>query len=128
MDAREAALAYKRAAIESAPPVRIVRLLYDGAIRYLDQAAACDPARALEAYKERLQRADAVVTELRLALDHAHAGGPSGELERLYVYVEEQIARAQSGSDPSALPAARAVLAKLNEAWTELEKGGAKPA
>ena len=40
MDSRTAAGAYREAAFENAPPIKIIRMLYSGALRYIDQALA----------------------------------------------------------------------------------------
>jgi flagellar protein FliS len=122
MDAKAAASAYRRSAIETAPPLKIIRLLYEGALRHLDRAAAVGVARPDPAYTENLARADAIVTELRLALDPAQ-GDPqiALELERLYVFVEDKISAAMHKRDLASIEHARGVLATLLEAWVEID-------
>lgn len=121
MDAKTAAQAYRNSLIENAPPVKIVRLLYEGALRHLDRAAAALGERTTAA-SESLARADAIVAELRLALDFERGGTISKELERLYLYVEERIAHALSARSRQAIDDARVVLATLLEAWAELDQ------
>lgn len=121
MDARSAAQAYRTSTIENAPPVKIVRLLYEGAIRYLDRAAAIESDRSSTAYSENLARADAIVTELRLALDHSQEGGVAHELEQLYIFVEDSIASAMHRRDIDAIEHARGVMATLLEAWVDVD-------
>ena len=112
---------FSTAAVVNAPPVKIVRLLYEGAIRYLDRAAAVEGDRTSTAFTENLARADAIVTELRLALDHSQEGGVSKELEALYVYVEDSIAESMHNRKLEPLEHARGVLATLLEAWVDLD-------
>lgn len=128
MDARSAAQAYRTSAIENAPPVKIIRLLYEGALRYLDRAAAVEGDRNTSAYTENLARADAIVSELRLALDHSHEGGVSKELERLYLFAEDCIGRAMHERSPEPIEHARGILATLLEAWVDVDVAEAQAA
>ncbi len=58
-----AASIYEQANIENAPPVKIVRLLYQGAIRFLDSASACDPQTKGSKFNYWLGRADEIVVD-----------------------------------------------------------------
>jgi flagellar protein FliS len=126
-DARSAISAYRQATYEGAPPLKIVRLMYEGALRFLAQARALDPARQPAEFAGKLDRAVAVVEELRLSLDPAHAPELTRNLSSLYFFVEERIqaARAQRNAEP--LSAAERVLTTLLEAWAGLELPPAPP-
>ena len=87
MDERTAAEAYRHAALENAPPIKVVRLMYQGALRFLDQALGEDPAEAGSRFSELVQRVDAIVSELRLALDPEHDPKVCHDLEQLYLFV-----------------------------------------
>ena len=121
MDPHAAASAYRQESIENAPPVKIVRLLYQGALRFLDQAAQCDPGDPTSRFVHCVGRADAIVTELRLALERDQAPEISANLEQLYLYVESLLQRALVERSADQLPAARAVLVTLLEAWSKVE-------
>jgi flagellar secretion chaperone FliS len=121
MDARSVANAYRSSTIENAPPLKIIRLLYEGAIRHLDRAAAAGVEEPRPAFNESLTRADAIVTELRLALDHSNGTDVSQELERLYLFVEDCLARAMSHRELGPVQHARGVLATLLEAWVHID-------
>ena len=97
--------------------------MYQGALRFLDQAAQCDPTDPRSRFVHFVGRADAVVSELRLALDPARAPEVSANLEQLYLYVESVLQRALLERSTDQLPAARAVLATLLEAWSKVELG-----
>lgn len=119
-----AADAYRRAALENAPPIKIIRLLYQGALRFLDEAAATDPAAEPHRFQERLHRAEAVVVELRISLEKEHAPELCVELERLYLFIEDKIREAVQGRTAQPITAARSVLATLYSAWKEIEVQG----
>src|SRR5688572_25957075 len=121
MHPRSAADAYREEAFENAPPLKIVRLLYQGALRFLDQAAASDPRDPQSPFVHLVTRADAVVTELRLALDAGPSPQIAAELERLYLFVESSLQRALAERSAQPLAGARGVLVKLLEAWNQVE-------
>ena len=97
MDLRHAADAYRQSSLENAPPVKIVRLLYEGAIRFLGRAAGrpvTDGERA-----RWLGRADAIVKELRCSLEPGPDPALAENLEQLYLFVEDRIAAARLDGD-----------------------------
>lgn len=125
IDPRNVAQAYREAAFENAPPIKIVTLLYEGAIRFLDRAKAADPAEHAGAFTQACSRADAIVNELRCSLDHGHGSPVSGELDRLYLFVQQEIANAVLEKRPEPLAHARRVMATLLEGWSQIDLGHA---
>src|SRR5262245_60209403 len=119
-----AADAYRRSALENAPPIKIIRLLYQGALRFLDEAAAVDPKADPQRFQDRLHRAEAVVVELRISLEKEHAPELCSELERLYLFVEDKLREAVHSRSAEPLTAARSVLNTLYSAWREIEVEG----
>jgi flagellar protein FliS len=125
MNPEAIARTYRRSAIESAPPVKLVHLLLQGAVRFLDKAARCDPAEDAPTFRMWANRADAIVCELRASLDPGPDPVLFEQLDGLYDFCGMQIADAlvQESADP--LGPARRVLEMLRDAWAELElKGG----
>lgn len=122
MDLRNAAHAYRQSALENAPPVKIVRLLYEGAIRFLGRAVGRAPG---DADRGRwLGRADAIVKELRLALEPGHDPSLAENLEQLYLFVENRIARGRIEGDDHSIEEARSILETLLEGWRHVESDG----
>ena len=119
-----AASAYRAASIENAPPIKIVRMLYAGALRFLKRASETDPVQDPAGYADALGRADAIVTELRCSLDHDVGGELSTQLEALYVYVGDRIGEAVIERKPESIAYATNVLTTLFEGWNEVEAGG----
>lgn len=112
---------YKRDAIENAPPLKLVRMLYQGAIRFLDRAMACEPKNPRSPFVDSVARADAIVCELRVSLDKQHAPDVAANLEQLYLFCESEMQRAMNQRDASTLPAVRKVLSQLLDAWNQIE-------
>jgi flagellar protein FliS len=119
MKTPSAASAYKEALFENAPPLKIVHLLYEGALRFLAQAEALDPRTEPAPFGERLRRAGNIVSELRLALDHDRAPELCADLSALYTFVERRIQDAHLERSVRPLAEARAILEPLLAAWKE---------
>lgn len=128
MDTRTAADTYRSASIENAPPIKVVRMLYQAAVRNLDLARNEDPRDPKSRFTDLLFCTDAIVTELRLALDPEQNPEVAANLERLYLFVESALGRAQVERDQRPVEEARRVLAPLLEAWSSVSVTGGEAA
>jgi flagellar secretion chaperone FliS len=111
--------AYRQQAILTATPGRLVVMLYDGALRFLSQAAAAMREGAAGQADERLARAEAIVTELLVTLDLSHGEIPE-RLQGIYVFCNKLMMEARFERDADKLDATRGLLAELREAWAEI--------
>ena len=109
------------ASIENAPPIKLVRMLYAGAIRFLEQAIELDPSDPRSEFIALCNRADEIVSELRLALDPEPNPDVAADLERLYLFVEQRLAQAMLHREHDPVIEARKVLETLLEAWNAVE-------
>lgn len=121
MNPESAAAAYREGSIDNAPPVKIVRLLVQGAERFLERALACDPADPASHFVHWLGRADSVVMELRLALDPEASEEISAMLEQLYLFVETKIQEASTSREVDPAREALQIVASLARTWSEVE-------
>ena len=121
MDPRSAASVYKQASIENAPPLKIIHLLYEGALRFLGEAETGDPKANSQRFGNALSRVSEILSELRVALDHEAAPELSKNLESLYLFAEAQLVEARLGLTVEPLSAARDVLETLLDGWKQLE-------
>ncbi len=121
MNNRSAAKTYQQSSIENAPPIKIVRLLYEGALRAIDRAAACDPKQERRQFAQWVGKADEIVVELRIALEREPAPEIADALERIYEFAQFQFAQALQRGDIQPLAHARKALATLLEGWRHIE-------
>lgn len=121
MNSKSAANAYSSASFESAPPLKIVRMMYAGAIRFIEQAEQVDPTKDPADFSDKLARAEAVVSELRVSLHDDHSPELSRNLTDLYIFVEGCIREAFLEQTVTSLLPARKVLATLLEGWSQVE-------
>lgn len=111
--------AYRESAILTAPPERLVVMLYDGARRFLHQAAAAMRGGDVPVAHERLRRAEAIVEHLLATLDLSHGELPE-RLQAIYVFCLRLLADARMQQDPEKLDKASELLGELRDAWAEL--------
>ncbi len=118
-DPRVAHAAYRHGQVASAGPVRIIILLYEGALQSCRQAAERfeDPRQR----GESLGRAHRIVTELMASLDHDEGAEIATNLDALYGFVLESITRANVDADKGVLRPAIQVLETLLSGWHEIE-------
>src|SRR2546423_4392194 len=67
--------AYRDSAILTAPPERLVVMLYDGANRFLIQGATAMRAGDLTVMNDRLRRAGGIITQVRATLGPSAGAG-----------------------------------------------------
>jgi len=122
MHARFGHAAYQQGQVASADPLRIVVLLYEGAIRFVAQAKDrwSDPA----ARGTALGRAHRIVSELLTALDYEQGGEIARNLDGLYHYVLDEITRANVEANPKGLDSVLHVLRELLSGWATIEREG----
>jgi len=116
-----AAAAYHAARFENAPPLKLVQMMYEGALRFLEQAEGALAAGDGVRFQERCMRAQAVVAELRMSLDAAQAPELAANLNSLYLFAESQIRAAMLSDTAEGLGPAREVLTTLLDGWKRLE-------
>src|SRR5947209_3895366 len=111
--------AYRDSAILTAPPERLVVMLYDGAQRFLYQGAAAMRDGDLARTNDRLQRAEAIIAELRSTLNF-EAGEVAHRLEAIYAFSQRYLLEARLKRDPERIEQVLELLAGPREAWNEI--------
>lgn len=111
--------AYRESAILTAPPERLVVMLYDGARRFLHQAAIAMRDGDLTTAHQRQRRAEAVVEHLLATLDMSQ-GEVSQRLESIYLFCLRQLGEGRIKQDPAQLEQVGELLGELRDAWDQL--------
>ncbi len=112
--------AYLESEILCASPVRLVELLYRGAIEGVRAARAAVDSGQIAERNRQIARAQSILCELSLSLDHEHGGGLSRELVELYDYMQRRLndANAQQLGEP--IDEVRKLLETLLTGWVSL--------
>ncbi len=113
---------YQNNQILTASPEQILIMLYDGAIRFCNQAiqAMADEDKKVQA--EKISRTVAIICEFANTLDHEIGGEIAADLDALYTYMINELTRANLDDEPKALETVINLLSELREAWVEAAK------
>lgn len=116
---------YRRVGLETgvsaASPHRMVEMLYDGAIRYVRDAARHLQRHDVAAKGEAISRAIAIIEQgLAGTLDRARGGLLAERLAALYDYMSRRLLVANLHNDAGALGEVEALLAELRDAWMQI--------
>jgi flagellar protein FliS len=115
----QASRAYTESSVLTAPPERLVVMLYDGAGRFLARAAAAIRAGEQGAAGEPLGRAQAILHELLATLDPS-AGEVTERLQSIYLFCERTLVEAQLQRDADKVERVAELLAELRDAWAQI--------
>jgi flagellar protein FliS len=113
--------AYRQQSILTAPPGRLVVMLYDGCLRFLHQSAHAMREGDREISLQRMRRAEAIIDELTVTLDHERGVVVASRLQGIYSFSRRQLLEAWRESDPDKIDQVTALLAELRDAWAEIE-------
>ncbi len=120
MSYADAAAAYRKNAILTASPEKVIKLLYDGAIQNLERGriGLSDSSTSHGAdVGVALGKAMSIIGELRAALDHEVGGEIAQNLELLYEFSTDQISEANISRTPAPVDNTLRVLRTLKEGW-----------
>ena len=115
---------YKQVATQTASPGQLTLMLYDGAIRFLEQArlgfAKVDPVEFNQTINNNIQRAQAIINELNYALNMEKGGEIAQVLRRLYMYFDRRLLDSNIRKDPAGIEEVIARLTTLRQAWVDM--------
>ena len=111
--------AYKESAVLTAPPERLVLMLYDGIHRFLFQAAVAMRDGNPMLANKKLQRAEAIIDELIATLDHS-AGDVSDRLNAIYLYARRSLGEARIEKSPEKIEHVQGLIRELRDAWAQI--------
>jgi len=107
---------YQKISISTADPVRIIVLLYEGAIQNLNQTARLF-GKDNQTASAKLTRTLEIINYLCTALDHEKGGEIAFNLERLYDYMRDLLAEANTKRDTAKVQEVIKLLQTLLDGW-----------
>lgn len=119
------ARAYQSQSILTASPGQLVLILYDGALRFLNQAKAGfhlpeDSANRIETINTGILRAEAILQELKANLDLKSGGEIAKNLDRLYDYYLRRLLQANIQKDEAPVEEVERLVRTLRDGWAEM--------
>ena len=118
---------YKETQIKTATPGKLILMMYDGAIKNLNQALQDmdDEHRRYDSISNSLIKAQDIIAELMISLDFERGGEIAKNLFGLYVFMNRRLLDGNIKKDKAPLEEVRTLLMELRGAWAEVaDKAG----
>lgn len=119
---------YRQVATLTATPAQLVLMLYDGAIRFLEQARVGftreDPLEFNQTINNHVIKAQAIINELNLYLDMEKGGDCASNFRRLYDYLDRRLQESNQRKEEKGIQEVILRLTVLRNAWAEMLKKG----
>lgn len=121
--------AYRQVATQTASPAQVVLLLYNGAIRFLEQARLGfgfdDPKEFNETINNNILRAQAIINEMNQALNMTEGGEFAQKMRGLYDYLDRVLQESNMSKTEPGIQEVIKHVTVLRDAWAEmLQQGG----
>ena len=116
----QAAQNYFRTRVLTATPEQLQMMLYDGAIRFAEQARAALGAGDYERSYQMISRVQKILTEMTCGLKYDVLPELCEKLAALYNYVYRRLVDANVGHDVAAIDEALTLLKYQRETWALL--------
>ncbi|WP_207640701.1 flagellar export chaperone FliS [Alkaliphilus transvaalensis] len=111
---------YKENSIKTASPQELTLMLYNGALKFINQGKLFIEQKNFASANEALKRAQDVITELNITLDMNYE--ISQNLRGLYTYLLDQVIEANITKNIAPLDEAASMVTELRDTWKEAMK------
>ncbi|HPO50591.1 MAG TPA: flagellar export chaperone FliS, partial [Spirochaetota bacterium] len=117
---------YKKTQIDTANQGKLIVMLYDGAIKFINKAIELIPSKKedpskIEEIHNSIVRAKEIIGELIASLD-MDVGDISQRLLSIYIYINKKLTDANLKKEVEPLVEIRKYLVELRDAWEEAVK------
>jgi flagellar biosynthetic protein FliS len=114
--------AYQRNKYDTASPHKLILMLYEGAIRFSDQAVKSLNSGDIIETNRFLQKAQDIIYELIACLNHKEGGEIASNLHNIYLYVIDLLVKANTEKDAAKIEEAISLIASIKSAWEQIGK------
>ncbi len=111
--------AYKDTEIQTADQGKLILMLYDGAIRFLNIAIDNMDYRKYDIVNNNIIKAQDIITELMLSLNMDQGGEIARNLFNIYAYMKKRLLEGNIKKDAAILQEVIKHLSTLRSAWEE---------
>jgi flagellar secretion chaperone FliS len=113
-----------KAAVYGASPVGLVVLLYEGAIKAINQAGYAIESQRYDEKSRLVSKTIDIIDGLRESLDLQQGSEAASNLNDLYIYMKQRLSIANLKNDLEILAEVRRLLETILPAWQELNRSG----
>ncbi len=110
---------YKQTAVESASQEKLLLMLYEGAIKFTKRAIIAAENKKVAERCENITKAYDIILELMNTLDFEVGGEVAVNLEQLYMFITDELSRANLTGKTEHLKNVLKILETLYEGWKE---------
>lgn len=113
---------YKETQIKTANQLKLVVMLYDGAIRHLNEALDCfqEGHRKYDALNKHIVATQDILSELMGSLDFDKGGSLAKNLLSLYMFMNQRLLEANLRKDVHPVEEVKKYLTDLRDAWEQI--------
>lgn len=108
---------YKNNSINTATKEELTLMLYDGAVKFCNQAIVAVEGKDFIKANEAIRKVQNIVREFQITLDKKHE--IANQLDQLYEYIHSRLIHANIKKDLEALTEVRDHLRSLRDTWKE---------
>jgi flagellar secretion chaperone FliS len=122
VNAKDPGNAYRETQIKTANQIRLIVMLYDGAIRHINLALDSFHGghKRYDAVNGHIIAAQDILSELMASLDFEKGGVLARNLFSLYSFMSRRLLEGNLSKDPAPLAEVKKLLGELREAWEEI--------
>ena len=110
-------LKYLQVAVQTASPEKLLLMLYDGVVKYVNLAKVCMKAKEAEATNSFIGKAQDIINEFIVTLNMDYE--ISKNLYRIYDFLNWRLVQANLKKDPALLDVVIEILIDLRATWNE---------
>ncbi len=108
---------YKKASIQTAGQGKLILMMYEGAIRFINTAVENIPDKKFDIVNKNILKAQDIITELMLALNMEIGGDIAKNLYSLYEYMNRRLVESNLKKNAEIAAEVIKLLTELKEAW-----------
>ncbi|MGM0906008.1 MAG: flagellar export chaperone FliS [Pseudomonadota bacterium] len=106
-----------RARVAGADPYQLIQMLMAGALDNLNYAKGAIERKDLENKAVHISKASNIIESLRSSLNSKVGGEVAGNLEQLYLYMNEVLADASRNNDVDKVSEVQSLLSQIKSSW-----------
>lgn len=114
--------AYKNNEISTMSQGKLIVMLYDGAVRFLNIAIENMTPRRYEIVNKNIIKAQEIINELMTSLNVDEGGKLANDLLAIYIYIKKRLIEANIEKDSAILKEIIRLLNDLKGAWDEIAR------
>jgi len=119
---------YHEVGVNTATPLHLVVMLYDAAIRSLEDARGCMERKDISGRGKAINKCNSIISELQSSLNIKEGGQIASSLNRLYDYITMTLLRAGVEQNPDLITEVSGLLENLRSAWHQIDSGAVESA